>query len=577
MAVEMVCQNQDLKEQNCYISVIIGDDDACTESALRRDSVHDIEKWSDMNHSKKAFTSHLYLKNVPVNLHEYFKSMMGTAIKSNKGNPEAVRKALKSIPKHAWGDHSECGSWCDKENHIYKHLPGGKALTDKNLQEKLTENFDRLARNAKKLAPCGSTQANESFNNEVTRKHPKMNYYGDSESFNYRVAAAVCQHNEGTSYITEVKKKLGLSPGKETEKFREKKDMKRQYVAEKNRTIEKKRRRILLKKMSKTGATSAERKEGVTYSSECGLDGIGLLTDVALGKDTGSVPVNDGGYSVVVFDLETSGLHNTADILQIAAVDVNTNEKFSVYIHPSRPLPWKITDITGLSVSDGKLYLKGERVVTSPPRIALFNFISFLKRQSKNVILIAHNGLTFDAKHLCRALKNFNLLDTFKEVVTGFCDSLPLFHRKLPDRKEQKITFRLTALAVDILGIPDDGAHNAIWDVTTLNDLLSALSCSNEDVRSSSVTVDYILNTQARKDKVDLCKKSLAPLTNFIKPGMMKKFSDAYISLDILKESARCGERNLYNTCAEDVNGKPRVTKSKKIIAKLYEGLRGLL
>ena len=57
--------------------------------------------------------------------------------------------------------------------------------------------FNSLAAQAEKLAPLGSSQSNESFNNITTSKVPKSWYYGGSESQDYCVAAAVLQKNEG--------------------------------------------------------------------------------------------------------------------------------------------------------------------------------------------------------------------------------------------------------------------------------------------------------------------------------------------------------------------------------------------
>ena len=61
-----------------------------------------------------------------------------------------------------------------------------------------------FAKNAEKLAPFGSSQANESLNNSIGSKASKIRHYGASESNNYRVACAVGQKNLRYSYVTEV-------------------------------------------------------------------------------------------------------------------------------------------------------------------------------------------------------------------------------------------------------------------------------------------------------------------------------------------------------------------------------------
>lgn len=70
---------------------------------------------------------------------------------------------------------------------------------------------NHLAQNAEKLAPCGSTLANESFNNSVASKAPTACHYSGSESLDFRVKAAACQKNSGHSYVSELGQQRKLS------------------------------------------------------------------------------------------------------------------------------------------------------------------------------------------------------------------------------------------------------------------------------------------------------------------------------------------------------------------------------
>ena len=74
----------------------------------------------------------------------------------------------------------------------YKSLPHGRALHGSSLKAELTSVFSLFAENADKLAPCGITLANESFNNSVASKAPKARHYSGSESLDYRVDVAAC-------------------------------------------------------------------------------------------------------------------------------------------------------------------------------------------------------------------------------------------------------------------------------------------------------------------------------------------------------------------------------------------------
>lgn len=102
-----------------------------------------------------------------------------------------------NIVPHAYGEHGQCGGWCKFQKDPtakYKPLPRGLALEGDSLRQALNNVFGIYAQSAEKLAPCGSTLANESINNSVSSKAPKARHYGSSESLDFRVkAAAMCQ------------------------------------------------------------------------------------------------------------------------------------------------------------------------------------------------------------------------------------------------------------------------------------------------------------------------------------------------------------------------------------------------
>ena len=82
----------------------------------------------------------------------------------------------------------------------YSSLPNGVGLHGESLRAELTKVFLVFAQNAKKLAPCGNTLPNKSFNNSVASKAPKARHYSGSESLVYRVKAAAGQKNIGQSH-----------------------------------------------------------------------------------------------------------------------------------------------------------------------------------------------------------------------------------------------------------------------------------------------------------------------------------------------------------------------------------------
>ena len=70
--------------------------------------------------------------------------------------------------------------------------------------------FENFADRSEELEPSGTTQANEAVNSIAGSKAPKIRHYGDSESSDFRCAAAVCQKNEVHSYIQAVQQKLNI-------------------------------------------------------------------------------------------------------------------------------------------------------------------------------------------------------------------------------------------------------------------------------------------------------------------------------------------------------------------------------
>ena len=57
LAVEML---NDTKQASYRIGTLIGDDDSTTMAMVRNEVDHNIEKWSDTNHAKKALGTRLY-------------------------------------------------------------------------------------------------------------------------------------------------------------------------------------------------------------------------------------------------------------------------------------------------------------------------------------------------------------------------------------------------------------------------------------------------------------------------------------------------------------------------------------
>ena len=165
---------------------MVGDDDSTTIRWLN-DVVGDMAKHSDNGHCKRGLGSKLYelkksrpsCQQLSATVIAYIQKMFSYVLQGNANDPAALRSTLLAIVPHAFGDHTKCNAkWCgylQRGAASYKHagLPHGKNLTCPATKSALDGIFSGLAEQADKLAPLGSSQVSEAFNNTVTSKAPK--------------------------------------------------------------------------------------------------------------------------------------------------------------------------------------------------------------------------------------------------------------------------------------------------------------------------------------------------------------------------------------------------------------------
>ncbi|XP_058810185.1 uncharacterized protein LOC131675276 [Phymastichus coffea] len=473
MAVELILKNDNLVNNKCRIKTVIGDDDSSAVAALRRLSPYAITKWSDYNHVKKTFNSKLYDIKLNPTLTEYFSKSFALAIKQNQGNADKVKKSLENIIPHGFGEHDNCGSFCNKkdESSTYTYFKNGEPLSNNALREKLEKIIQPFINSSSQIAPCASSQVNESFNNIVCSKHPKSRFYGGSESHCYRVALAVCQKNIGYEFPVEVNKILNLSPGKHISNYRKKKQLHESEIRSRNSTVPAKKRRLELKRERSAKNSVIENKEGLSYESGSGyLNTSDLIDETSIMRDD----VDFKDCAIIIFDLETTGRHAAAEIVQIGAI--SGDAEFEVYMMPKGNMTFEASEVNGIKICDDKMYYFDQEVITSSQRDGFLSFLYFLKRQGKPCILLAHNGFRFDAQKLINCAKTSGLLTEMMMFVKGFCDSLPIFKLLLPARVKSKLSFKQEKLAKEYLYKKDIKiSHNALNDVINVQQLVEKL------------------------------------------------------------------------------------------------------
>ncbi|XP_043271207.1 DNA polymerase III PolC-type-like, partial [Venturia canescens] len=227
--------------------------------------------------------------------------------------------------------------------------------------------------------------------------------------------------------------------------------------------------------------------------------------------------------SFIFFDLETSGLHKSAGILQIAAKCGEST--FSEYANPSQPITPSATAITGLRNVAGELFLYDKRLPSIPIHEVLQKFKEWLD-VFKPCILVAHNA-KFDTPRLLYALKKNSMVEDFKNIIVAFADTLVILRKLHPQRKGPGM-FKLSRLAEDLLHIePTTKFHEASYDVDILEKIASTIPKEKLIANSKSFTECFV--HEACLQKTAVLERSLNVFKGVISAGMIKKIASAGI------------------------------------------------
>ena len=190
--------------------------------------------------------------------------------------------------------------------------------------------------------------------------------------------------------------------------------------------------------------------------------------------------------SLYVFtDIETESLR-ASTLLQIAAV-TSEGEQFNIFVDPKCNLSEDCTKFSGFHYHQDTLYRNGLRLQSLPIQLALQNFMTFLSNLNKPIVLVFHNGFTFDCKVLARFLTRFNI--SIPSNLLTVADTLPYVRNHL---KSTELTdHKLTTLA-NFFNIHYEHAHDALSNSLTLR------SVSNELVTLNSTNLREIFKESCR-------------------------------------------------------------------------------
>ena len=439
-------------QNNVKYNIYTGDDDATTQAHIRDQVPYEVEKYSDTVHTKRSLVSKLYAlksnKKFPgcsqlsVKVIGYLGKCFGYCVAQHKNNPQALQIAIQNIVPHAFGKHQNCDDvWCHyrEDPASYKHndLPFGKDLHGDELEKALTTVFNEYSTDVvvKKLAPAANSQRNESLNNVVGSKNPKIRFYGGSESNDFRIACGISQKNEGQEYVCQALEEINVAPGVHCKRYCELADKQSLQQKIRKSSVPYKRRRSQLKSKNLSSNAKKEEREGPTYQTGIGLnldlsDSNTLLAQLStLIKNLTTCQVKEYEklvppvttrptspqitfqdsikYQFIVFDTETTSTGKDAQICQIAAI-TKSGKCFNEYILPTCNISHHASLINKLSIktiNGHRTLLKDNNPVNSVSlEECLEKFGKFLSTSDTNshTVLIGHNSTTFDTPTLLR-------------------------------------------------------------------------------------------------------------------------------------------------------------------------------
>ena len=164
------------------------------------------------------------------------------------------------------------------------------------------------------------------------------------------------------------------------------------------------------------------------------------LTEIAAGA--GEQTLDD---TYVVFDIETTGFSAISDkIIEIGAVKVEKGqitEKFSTFVNPKRPIPFRITQLTGIT---DEMVMEYPDIETILPR-----FLEFVG----DAVLVAHNA-GFDVGFIEQNCRYQNMEPHFTSV-----DTVALARVLLPSLTKYKLDVVAKALNISL-----ENHHRAVDD-----------------------------------------------------------------------------------------------------------------
>jgi DNA polymerase III subunit alpha, Gram-positive type len=235
----------------------------------------------------------------------------------------------------------------------------------------------------------------------------------------------------------------------------------------------------------------------------------------------------------IAFDIETTGLSPNSDrITEIGAVRIVNGEvrdSFDTFVNPERPIPAKITELTGIT---------DEMVKDAPSEEeALRSFFDFC---GENAVLIAHNA-DFDTSFIRTAALRHGM-----EFKNTYIDTIPMCRSLLKGIKNYKLD-----TVAKFLKLEDFHHHRACDDAAILAKIFLCL---------------------LQRTAEDTGAKRISEINTSLAGGDVKKIKSYHM---IILAKNRVGLKNLYKLISKShldyFYRNPRIPKTE--LMRLREGL----
>ena len=182
-------------------------------------------------------------------------------------------------------------------------------------------------------------------------------------------------------------------------------------------------------------------------------------------------------------------------------------------------------------------------------------------------ILFFYTNFRFDAPRIENLAKDLGLYERLSKLVYGYTDTLPLFKKKIPKQKSEKISYSVEALVKKFLPEEDvQKLHDALQDIKVLKKLVKKLGFSENNLKDHCQSTK---NMKAKKTNKIIFNKHLASL-QFLK-------DDIVITLNILKQAYKKDpKKGIKILVTMNVDKKARVAAKPEVINAINDKIKNV-